>query len=288
MKDCPTIFFDSIKQNKKTNQLKAIVWRRSRIALELEMTESQLVEMVLLKGNDFTKQCSWDFEINRYSLEEVRQFILSQPIDYKLSSSLPKELNPLEYSRDLYELNDLSIYPYDPPHIDTPTTLIRSELIQNYEGVLFRYDSERIKSLIHFDQIDNLISIVSNYLREYHNSSSSSSSSTINNSILEYSESISSILIHSHYLEIFNRLLPVTSVVEDEWVTVKSKQKKKVVKKWEDYVVIDQFEQLLKCLYEEIFDQYRQTADPQLIPILRSMMVILEFFFIFFLYLLTY
>ena len=151
MKNCPYIKFGSFipmmstsTQNTSTSsntviaQITAMVWRREELAQELDLSEFQLIEFALLIGNDFTDVFSRDtfHQItgsadltsplttfpSGYSpatIHSLLEFIRSQPEDYRLSSMDPALQQAIEFSRALYNLQDISAYPEDPRHTRT-------------------------------------------------------------------------------------------------------------------------------------------------------------------------
>jgi hypothetical protein len=111
MKDCPAIVFGGIKGKKK---LQATVWRRKMVAAHLKITESQLIETTLLLSNEDlspTPIGRGDSEVQR--CDKIVTYVRSQRTDYQFSPFDHSELKALCYSRDLYNLNDLSGYPFD-------------------------------------------------------------------------------------------------------------------------------------------------------------------------------
>jgi HrpA-like RNA helicase len=118
----------------------ARVFRREQIASICGMTEPQFIEWCLLSGNDFTAsfdisdfdglECEGIVEKDKkgnlkkkddgYSRVKERsgdakRIIKARGKDFRLNSSNPKLKMAIEFSRDFYELRDLSKYPIDPP-----------------------------------------------------------------------------------------------------------------------------------------------------------------------------
>jgi hypothetical protein len=116
---------------------KVRVFRRAVTSTICGLTESQFVEWCILSGNDFTSSFQLtDFDAfgnqeqkpsgkKDYSHSpmkakdrsaDAKRMIKSQAEDFRLFSSTNSKLNmAIEYSRDFYELRDLSKYPIDPP-----------------------------------------------------------------------------------------------------------------------------------------------------------------------------
>lgn len=114
--DCPFIPFDSFTIHQ--NIILAPVYLRSTTSQLLELSESQFVDLCILMGNDYT------IEVDR--LEFLRSCGLSPSVSHDvhslmshirksqtLSSNVPKVQRIIDFSRELYELQDLSSYPYD-------------------------------------------------------------------------------------------------------------------------------------------------------------------------------
>jgi hypothetical protein len=121
MKDCPAIGFGCIKGKKK---LQATVWRRKMVAAHLKITDSQLIEAALLLTNECPSPapiCQGDPEVKR--CEKIVTYVKSHPMHFQFSPSDHPELDrALCYSRDLYNLEDLSEHPFDNGEMeDSPT-----------------------------------------------------------------------------------------------------------------------------------------------------------------------
>eukprot|EP01041_Mallomonas_annulata_P016660 gene16660-34677_t len=135
MKDCPYVTFGSLsKPMGYSDGCMARVWRRSELAGDLGLSESQFVELALLIGNDFTgvfprsqlqlhietSSCSHfpgDEDYSKDAIDAMVEYIQSLPDDYQLTSSNTSLQTALEYSRALYELGDILNYPEDSKHI---------------------------------------------------------------------------------------------------------------------------------------------------------------------------
>lgn len=102
------------------------VWRRAHVAGALDLTEKQLVEFAIAIGNDFTAPFSRSLFPNLAlgdesqgqdpgSLEILRRYIISQGTSFFLYSLTPELNLAIDFSRALYELQDLSKFPLDPP-----------------------------------------------------------------------------------------------------------------------------------------------------------------------------
>ena len=137
MKDCPYIVFGTLKHRKVPGAGNsrsvvgcATVWRRKKLALNLGFKEEQqLVEWSILIGNDYTKhfpkssftgfssmkpsknQSNSSYGHHEYSsIDTMRKFIISQKPSYRLTS-IDAELElSITYSREVYNLSDLTQY----------------------------------------------------------------------------------------------------------------------------------------------------------------------------------
>ena len=114
--NCPYIPFDSFTIQEEI--ILAPVYLRSTTSQLLELSESQFVDLCILMGNDYT------VEVDRLeflascgippSLSHDTNSLISYIRKSKaLHSSVPKVQKIIEFSRELYELKDLSKYPYD-------------------------------------------------------------------------------------------------------------------------------------------------------------------------------
>ena len=141
MKDCPYIVFGTLKHrkapgagNSRTVVGCATVWRRKKLALNLGFKEEQqLVEWSILIGNDYTKhfpkssftgystkkssknlgsvQSNSSYGQHEYSsIETMRKFIISQKPSYRLTSTDTELELSITYSREVYNLSDLTRY----------------------------------------------------------------------------------------------------------------------------------------------------------------------------------
>jgi hypothetical protein len=150
MRDCPTIctLHDIEKANSKG--LRASVWRRSSLAVDMRLTESQLIEASLLLGTDFTSAFSFkDYlgvPLRDRELDQICEFIQSKPTYYRLSAAHPQLEMVLRFSRDFYDLRDVSAYPFDQPDVPCflPSSLTRTAVIRSYLGALVTVDEEGI------------------------------------------------------------------------------------------------------------------------------------------------
>jgi hypothetical protein len=124
MKDCPTIAFSAIKGD--ATHLQAIVWRRPLVAKHLGLNETQLLSSLLfsesfkiVKGKDVPQENPG-----------ITRSLLSHE-DTRLDQLL-------RYSRELFDLEDLSKYPFDDDGDDAedqePSPLTRESVIASYSG----------------------------------------------------------------------------------------------------------------------------------------------------------
>ena len=113
MKDCPYIQFGSIRFD-DDGGLSACVWRREVTCLLLQISERQFVELCIYLGNDFTDV--YDKALfNKPHNADLSVYALCGKalVDHMLSSADPELQRAIEFSRDFYELRDLTHYDYD-------------------------------------------------------------------------------------------------------------------------------------------------------------------------------
>lgn len=153
MRNCPyieigTINTQQIKDGCNDAVLTAVVWRRVILSSLLDMTEHQLVEWCMLIGNDYTehygRECynklsdsDNDIDIagvhhiceiesdfgskvvfppsywDKDSLEILRKFIVSKGPLFQLSSDVSELSLAIQFSRCVYELEDITGFLYD-------------------------------------------------------------------------------------------------------------------------------------------------------------------------------
>lgn len=123
----------------KVNHSHVRVFRRSQTASICGLTESQFVEWCILSGNDFTlsfdiadfdglereviekdkkgssKKDDGSFVRVKERCSDAKRIIKGRGEDFRLNALNPKLKMAIEFSRDFYELRDLSKYPIDPP-----------------------------------------------------------------------------------------------------------------------------------------------------------------------------
>eukprot|EP01036_Dinobryon_divergens_P034678 gene34678-44844_t len=156
--DCPYVTFGSLsKPVGYSDGCMARVWRRSELAADLCLSESQFVELALLIGNDYTgvfprsqlqlhtetSSCihisCGDDNCSLNAIDVMVKYIQSLPSDYKLTSSNTSLQIALEYSRALYELGDILNYPEDSKHTRLMSLCVRQlDSIRRY--VRYRVD----------------------------------------------------------------------------------------------------------------------------------------------------
>jgi hypothetical protein len=263
MEDCPTIKFRGIKGS--VSRLRAFVWRRSVIASQLRMTESQLIEAALLLGNDFTSP----FPLSEYTdvpamsltREQVIEFIKSRPTNFQLSSMSPQVQLVLEYSRDFYRSADLSHYPFDVDEEAELPLMTRESFIDSYPGRLHSYDRKDLitnsEPSVVYDEPQDLSLIISAYLRN-----SSSRNPEDENSEVKAVQCRAAVVISQNYQDVLTGMVgSCRSGLADQVPKKKSKRALKrlaassdVRHSWEDIVVLDQYERLLKLLLRHILN----------------------------------
>ena len=98
------------------------VFTRREVAAALDLSEEHLVEFGILCGNDFSS--AWyrdDFILpvpclpHRAPINEILTYVQGWETSFRLQSDKHQLQRAVEFSRDFYELRDLSAYPPDPP-----------------------------------------------------------------------------------------------------------------------------------------------------------------------------
>ena len=115
--DCPFIPFDSFTVLHE-QMILAPVYLRSKISQLLELSEAQFVDLCILMGNDYTVEVDRNEFVTScgippslsHDVHSLISFIRSNQI---FRSAMPKVQQIIDFSRELYELQDLSKYPYD-------------------------------------------------------------------------------------------------------------------------------------------------------------------------------
>ena len=101
---------------------RAIVWTRAILSEMTSLNEAQLVEWAILLGNDYTAQFGrhlYDNELlselgsDEHDPEAVREFVAEQQPELRLESRFANVQRAIEFSRALYQLQDLSVFPTD-------------------------------------------------------------------------------------------------------------------------------------------------------------------------------
>jgi hypothetical protein len=104
----------------------AKVYTRKTIATGLGLTESQLIEFAILAGNDFTagfqkEEFRWSSQgaaalpPAKWRHDEMLDFMQTTSPSFQLESRNSSLQLAIDFSRDFYELRDLSRFPVDPP-----------------------------------------------------------------------------------------------------------------------------------------------------------------------------
>lgn len=244
MKDCATIMFGDIQPSPL--QVRAVVWRRKSIAKSLNITESKLVELAICRGNDFTS--SIDTGRSKKKISQILAFLHAQPDDFVASANTDEENLALLYSRDFYNLQDLSQYPIDREVIDSPRSI--EEFLEKYCG---RLDDKDRKDLLSYHQSrlnEDLSNVIFNYLEE------SSTRSP------EGSDSIAASLVTHDYRVSLTTMINEMANTERDLIETchpcpaSNKKKKKLYPIidliWKDLVVFDMFGCLLKHLLRNL------------------------------------
>eukprot|EP01041_Mallomonas_annulata_P007019 gene7019-14284_t len=180
MKDCPYVTFGSLsKPVGYSDGCMARVWRRSELAADLCLSESQFVELALLIGNDYTgvfprsqlqlhtetSSCihisCGDDNCSLNAIDVMVKYIQSLPSDYKLTSSNTSLQIALEYSRALYELGDILNYPEDSKH-----TRLMSLCVRQLDSIR-RYVRYRVDMMTMNNGKDGVVSIAIDYLYNF-------------------------------------------------------------------------------------------------------------------------
>ena len=126
MRDCPYIPFGTLSAtaDESTSGITfeaAHVYRRETTAKALGISEQQFVELCIVIGNDYTGQfdqafldCMCDFTVDGARRKEaLLEGITLLGDSFRAESSYKLLQTAVEFSRDVYELRDLSKYPFD-------------------------------------------------------------------------------------------------------------------------------------------------------------------------------
>lgn len=93
----------------------AVVLTRASIAEHLDLpTEESMVEFAILLGNDYvenTKESQLDFCAS--NLDDVLDHVRQQDADYRVTSKVLEVQRAIDFTRALYEFQDLSDFPLD-------------------------------------------------------------------------------------------------------------------------------------------------------------------------------
>ena len=117
-KDCPYIEFGELTIS-KSGITASHVWRRLQTATALGLSEKQFVDFCILIGNDYTSHFE---EIRLLSspgdtmdarIELLLEVISATDSDFELCFPDENLQQAINFSRDLYDLCNLSKYPYD-------------------------------------------------------------------------------------------------------------------------------------------------------------------------------
>ena len=127
--DCPYIAIDSVFI--EASCVQACVYRRSAIASDLGMTETQFMDLCILMGNDYTKHligtdfiASFSFTIERDDDYDDEEYNYNTATIEHLIQCVQSNVAPItstnadyqvavDFSRSLYHLQDISHYPID-------------------------------------------------------------------------------------------------------------------------------------------------------------------------------
>lgn len=171
-KSTPYIEFGSIIPPKDIPYSRAPVWRRSDVASALNLSESLFVEFCLFIGNDYLSE---NFRLKLKSLENISlrysvqvlgdmlNIVRSNESTFKLSSDDPNVLRSLNFSRDLYDLEDISQYPQDVDDEARVMALTSEEKdsLRDFMDTVLSYDPSTSKSSV-FNDVINVLEILSN------------------------------------------------------------------------------------------------------------------------------
>eukprot|EP01043_Picozoa_sp_COSAG02_P042222 COSAG02_NODE_3571_length_6533_cov_8.215981_1_plen_496_part_10 len=115
----------------------AVVWSRAILSEMTGLNERQLIEFAILLGNDYTAQFSKDLygdEVAALGSDEfdpavILEFIAEASPELRLSSNFANVQRAIDFSRALYECEDLSAFPTD-------TDESSEEEVEDYEIIL--------------------------------------------------------------------------------------------------------------------------------------------------------
>ena len=158
-RDCPYIELGELKVSKRGSVVASHVWRRSRTAASLEISEKQFVELCILVGNDYTgkilKEEHPQLEEspeNQSRIDTILQMIAASGVDFQVSSKDDSFQLAVEFSRDLYDLRDLSKYPYDiRQSVEQFVSLAPTEIVsvaEHFEAFSRSEDSDIVAAIL--------------------------------------------------------------------------------------------------------------------------------------------
>jgi hypothetical protein len=120
MKDCPYIEFGQISRKNESSPPSALVYRRAQTSSWLNLAESQLVELAISTGNDYTElfprsdyreglgTMKLDGEGSHTVIERISVVLRDLSGNYRVSSSNRELDMAIRYSRLFYNLFDVS------------------------------------------------------------------------------------------------------------------------------------------------------------------------------------
>eukprot|EP01041_Mallomonas_annulata_P010803 gene10803-22549_t len=186
MKDCSCMDFDTLSKSRNDSDgCMAVTRSRKDVAANLDISESKLVELALLIGNDYTRvfprsqlqlnietsfRIPGDGNCSKEAIKLMLKCIQSLPEDFKLTSSNTSLQTALEYSRALYELEDISNYPEYSKRTrlislcDEQLDSIRTYVKYRVESMNLSDDEKKTKEMKSKMDDDDVASIVIDYL----------------------------------------------------------------------------------------------------------------------------
>jgi 5'-3' exonuclease len=110
--------------NASGSVVSATVLTRSQLAEQLDLPSEQcMVELAILMGNDYvenTKHSQLDFTSGK--VEDILNHIREQDEDYRVTTKVPQVQQAIDFTRALYEFQDLSDFPFDQEEEETNTS----------------------------------------------------------------------------------------------------------------------------------------------------------------------
>lgn len=144
---CPYIELDSLARH--GDSLFAVVYQRDALAAAMGLTETQFIDLCILLGNDYTSHfprtdflASLGLPRAANDVETLLQTVRELPC--ALSSSIELYQQAIDFSRQLYDLQDTSHYPEDVAEFEEPNRLSRADKASVDEWISLALDTDTL------------------------------------------------------------------------------------------------------------------------------------------------